>query len=150
MIQLFKEHIKNHIAIAVGVEDDKWYVQTTDTGSETYYSERIEYGLNTKEEALAIANHYAKQYDLEVIVWDEGCQPELYVYYLCDSSKSKNSMRLGGIYTDFEKLKERILNDYKEDVIGIGINLDVEEFSLTHIHNIEFAHVEIVNPNEAI
>lgn len=76
MKQIFKDHIKDHINIAVGIENGKWYVQTTDTGIETYYAEKIDDGLNSKEEALAIANHYAKQYDLNVIVWDKICQPD--------------------------------------------------------------------------
>lgn len=70
MTALFQKFIGENISIAVGFEDEGWYVQTTDKKADTYYSEPIESGLNTKVEAMAIANHYAERYGTDVIVWD--------------------------------------------------------------------------------
>lgn len=70
MKPLFHDFIKDHISIAVGVDTQGWYVQTTDKAIDTYYSEPIEEGLETKVEAMAIANHYARCYGLDVVVWD--------------------------------------------------------------------------------
>lgn len=72
MKPLFKDFIKDHISIAVGIDESGWYVQTTDKNENTYYSEPIADSLSTKIEALAIANHYATYYGTNVIVWDVG------------------------------------------------------------------------------
>jgi|SRR5699024_10931956 len=67
---LFNEFLPDVIKLAVGLDSEGWYVQTTDVKEDTYYSESIESGLNTKIEALAIANHYSRKYNLEVEIWD--------------------------------------------------------------------------------
>lgn len=147
MKQLFKDHIKDHIQIAVGIENGEWYVQTSDTGADTYYSESIDEGLATKDEALAIANHYAKYYDLEVVVWDEVDNKELFVYSYCDQWKTKDSMRLAGVYTSFTSLKRRILDDYKDRVIELN---GIDEIDMYNINEISYGHIDFVNPNEAL
>lgn len=57
------------IGIAIGEENGKWYVQTTDLLSDTHLSETIEEDLECKEHAVAIAMLYVKKYQLKFFDW---------------------------------------------------------------------------------
>jgi hypothetical protein len=57
------------VGVAIGNENDKFYVQTTDVGVDTYLSEGIQEGLDSKEHAIAIANIYMVKYDFNFYDW---------------------------------------------------------------------------------
>ena len=58
------------VAIAVGYENGRWYVQTIDLNEDMYLSEEIQEDLNSKEHALAIAQLYIDEYNFEL--YEEG------------------------------------------------------------------------------
>lgn len=60
------------VAIAIGQEGDKWYVQTTDIGSHTYLSESIQESLVDVNHALAIAKMYQEKYDMKIVIWSSS------------------------------------------------------------------------------
>lgn len=59
----------NLVELAVGKENRLWYVQTTDKQCDTYLSEGIIEGLDTKEKAMKVAKKYAKKYGMDIQEW---------------------------------------------------------------------------------
>lgn len=57
------------VEIAIGKENGKYYVQTTDTKEDTYHSESIVEDT-TRERAYAIAKKYSKKYSLPIQIWN--------------------------------------------------------------------------------
>ena len=60
------------VGIAVGKENDKWYVQTTDVKSDTYLSESIQENLEDVDHALAIAKIYHEKYNMNIVIWSNS------------------------------------------------------------------------------
>lgn len=60
---------KDLVAVAIGEENGKYYVQTTDRKTHTYLSEGIQDNLTSREHALAIAKLYIDKYDLQLEDW---------------------------------------------------------------------------------
>lgn len=58
------------VELAVGYENG-WYVQTTDTHEETYLSCAIVEGLETKEQALEIAQNISDITGINIQVWND-------------------------------------------------------------------------------
>lgn len=65
-----QEKLYEYLEIAVGIENGKWFVQTTDKLRKTYLSSEIAEELDTKEQAMDIARNISFITGMKIQEWN--------------------------------------------------------------------------------